>query len=196
MLAKLEKEIPEMKLRLLGLRVSNLVSTKKIGINFFGVTAQPKLTPAHSPEISAQASDQNAEHDIGAEEAFENAARQEQQDEMNDLEQLSQEAAGLSVTPDPPDAESTETTENITVESVDPQPEQWECPICGRPQVAEDRVFNDHVDFCLSKQTIREVVQDSTSQETTPMPANKKRKTQAQQSSTDVDPRQKRLFFS
>jgi DNA polymerase kappa len=196
MLAKLEKEIPEMKLRLLGLRVSNLVSTKKIGINFFGVTAQPKLTPAHSPEISAQASDQNAEHDIGAEEAFENAARQEQQDEMNDLEQLSQEAAGLSVTLDPPDAESTETTENITVESVDPQPEQWECPICGRPQVAEDRVFNDHVDFCLSKQTIREVVQDSTSQETTPMPANKKRKTQAQQSSTDVDPRQKRLFFS
>lgn len=197
MLAKLEKEIPEMKLRLLGLRVSNLVSTKKIGINFFGVTAQPKLTPAHSPEISAQASDQNAEHDIGAEEAFENAARQEQQDEMNDLEQLSQEAAGLSVTPDPPDAESTETTENITVESVDPQPEQWECPICGRPQVAEDRVFNDHVDFCLSKQTIREVVQDSTSHETTPIPSNnRKRKTQAQQSSTDLNSRQKRLFFS
>jgi DNA polymerase kappa len=196
MLVKLEKEIPGMKLRLLGLRVSNLVSTKKLGINFFGV-AQPKPIPAQPPNTNAHVSDSNVEHDIGAEEAFENAARQEQQDEMNDLEQLSQEAAGLSVTLDPPGAESTETTVSTTAESVDPQPEQWECPICGRPQVADDRVFNDHVDFCLSKQTIREVVQDSTSQEATPIPANnKKRKTQAQPSSADVDPRQKRLFFS
>lgn len=197
MLVKLEKEIPGMKLRLLGLRVSNLVSTKKVGIDFFGVAAQPKVIPAQPPDTSVQVSDFNVEHDIGAEEAFENAARQEQQDEMNDLEQLSQEAAGLSVTPDPLGAERTETTTNITVKSVDPQPEQWECPICGRPQSADDRVFNDHVDFCLSKQTIREVVQDSTSQETTPIPSNnRKRKTQAQQSSTDLNPRQKRLFFS
>ncbi|KAJ5890392.1 uncharacterized protein N7473_006620 [Penicillium subrubescens] len=196
MLVKLEKEIPGMKLRLLGLRVSNLVSTKKLGINFFGV-AQPKPIPAQPPNTNAHVCDSNVEHDIGAEEAFENAARQEQQDEMNDLEQLSQEAAGLSVTLDPPGAETTETTVSTTAESVDPQPEQWECPICGRPQVADDRVFNDHVDFCLSKQTIREVVQDSTSQEATPIPANnKKRKTQAQPSSADVDPRQKRLFFS
>ena len=193
MLAKLEKEIPGMKLRLLGLRVSNLVSTKKVGINFFGVTAQP--TPVQTPEPSAQGDDVNVAHDIEAEEAFENAARQEKQDEMNDLEQLSQEAAGLSVTPDPPDAGILENTEGAAMDSVVVQPEQWECPICSRPQVADDRLFNDHVDFCLSRQTIREVVQDN-SQEVSPTPANKKRKIQAQQSSADADPRQRRLFFS
>ncbi|CEJ55003.1 hypothetical protein PMG11_01287 [Penicillium brasilianum] len=195
MLVKLEKEIPSMKLRLLGLRVSNLVSTKKAGINFFGVPTQPKSIPAENPEPNAPLSDANAEHDIGAEEAFEDAARQEKQDEMNDLEQLSQEAADFSVTPDPSGSGRTETIEKFPVESAGPQPEQWECPICGRPQVAEDRVFNDHVDFCLSKQTIREVAQD-TSHEVASVPFNKKRKIPAQQSPADFDPRQKRLFFS
>lgn len=195
MLVKLEKEIPEMKLRLLGLRVSNLISTKKVGINFFGVTVQPKPTPGDTPEQSALEVDPNSEHDIGAEEAFENAARQEKQDEMNDLEQLSQEAVGLSVPCDPLGTESTESTGSTAKDLVDPQPEHWECPICGRPQVADDRVFNDHVDFCLSKQTIREIAQD-TFQDVPSIPSTKKRKTPAQQSSADFDPRQKRLFFS
>ncbi|KAJ5175744.1 uncharacterized protein N7482_001621 [Penicillium canariense] len=185
MLIKLEKEIPGMKLRLLGLRVSNLVSTKKVGVNFFGVAAPPKPTPVQ-PSDQSEALDVNTEHDIGAEEAFENAARQEVQDEMNDLEQLSQEAAGLSVTP-APGSTAADVTEH--------QPVQWECPICGRPQAPDDRAFNDHVDFCLSKQTIREVVQDS-SQEMSAILPSRKRKTSAQQSHTDVDPRQKRLFFS
>lgn len=193
MLAKLEKENPEMKLRLLGLRVSNLVSTKKVGISFFGVTTQP--SSVQTPGPSAQGDDANVEYDIEAEEAFENAARQEKQDEMNDLEQLSQEAAGLSVTPDPPDAGIFESTEGAAMDSVVVQPGQWECPICSRPQVADDRLFNDHVDFCLSRQTIREVVQDN-SQEVSPTPANKKRKIQAQQPPADADPRQRRLFFS
>lgn len=193
MLAKLEKEIPGMKLRLLGLRVSNLISTKKVGINFFGVAAQ--ATSVQTPEPRAKGDDVNGGHDIEAEEAFENAARQEKQDEMNDLEQLSQEAAGLSVTPDPPDAGIFESTKGAAMDSVVAQPEQWECPICSRPQVADDRLFNDHVDFCLSRQTIREVVQDN-SQEVSPTPASKKRKIQAQQSPADADPRQRRLFFS
>ncbi|KAL9003631.1 MAG: hypothetical protein Q9188_003508, partial [Gyalolechia gomerana] len=35
----------------------------------------------------------------------------------------------------------------------------WHCPICNRPQIASDRGFNEHVDFCLSRGTIREVVE-------------------------------------
>ncbi|KAJ5300352.1 Amino acid/polyamine transporter I [Penicillium atrosanguineum] len=178
MLVKLEKEIPGMKLRLLGLRCSNLVSTKKAGINFFGVTTQPRSSAAQTTETSVQKDD----HEIGPEEAFESSARQEVQDEMNDLEQLSQEAAHF------PD-----TGESSGAVNPGSSPAQWECPICGRPQVADDRVFNDHVDFCLSRQTIREVVED-TSQEEPSAPASRKRKP-SQPSTANNDTRQKRLFF-
>lgn len=178
MLAKLEKDIPGMKLRLLGLRCSNLVSTKKAGINFFGVATQPRSSSMPILETPVQKDD----HEIGPEEAFESSARQEVQDEMNDLEQLSQEAAHLPDEGEPSGAADP-----------DSPPAQWECPICGRPQVADDRVFNDHVDFCLSRQTIREVVED-TSQEEVSAPACRKRKP-TQPSTVDSDSRQKRLFF-
>ncbi|CAI7618693.1 unnamed protein product [Penicillium pancosmium] len=178
MLIKLEKEIPGMKLRLLGLRCSNLVTTKKTGLNFFGFTTQPKPPTVELPEP-------NKEHEIGAEEAFEAAARQEVQDEMNDLEQLSQEA----VIPGP----SAPTIETGPVEE---PPAQWECPICSKPQVADDRGFNDHVDFCLSRQTIREATQDTHSVVDEPslaIAASRKRK--PVNTGGQEDPRQKRLFF-
>lgn len=165
MLAKLEKDIPDMKLRLLGLRCTHLISIKKAGINFFGAVAHPKSSVSSAVRA-------NPEHDIGAEEAFEEAARQEVQDEMNELEKLSQETSDLP-------EETNQTTAS------------WVCPICSRPQVADDRVFNDHVDFCLSRQTIREVVQDTT--QGVPIPG-RKRKT-ASQSGPEGDLRQKRLFF-
>ncbi|KAJ5707839.1 hypothetical protein N7488_007640 [Penicillium malachiteum] len=176
MLVKLERDIPGMKLRLLGLRCTNLVSTKKPGINFFG-TAAPPIKPA----LIENSDGNTTEHEISAEEAFETAARQEIQDEMNDLEQLSQEAANI---PDsPPVAKSTNPS----------PPPQWDCPICGRAQPAEDRIFNDHVDFCLSRQTILQAVQDTSepSEQGSSAPS-RKRKPISQSSS---DPRQKRLFF-
>ncbi|KAJ5681356.1 uncharacterized protein N7477_001296 [Penicillium maclennaniae] len=174
----LEKEIPGMKLRLLGLRCSNLVSTKKPGINFFGIATQP--APGSVPTTKTRI--QRDDYEIGPEEAFESAARQEVQDEMNDLEKLSQETAHLS-------------DEGESISAIDPDspPAQWECPICGRPQVADDRVFNDHMDFCLSRQTIREVV-DDTSQEEASIFARRKRKP-TQTSTVDSNARQKRLFF-
>ncbi|KAJ5573298.1 hypothetical protein VI817_008091 [Penicillium citrinum] len=193
MLIKLEKEIPGMKLRLLGLRCSNLVSTKKAGLNFFGFTAQPKPmpeTPAE-PEKLADPGVSTAgveEHNIEAEEAFEAAALQERQDEMNDLEQLSQEAI-ISVPT---------TTIESGGEPVTKPPAQWECPICSRPQPADDREFNDHVDFCLSRQTIREATQDTHSTTVdTPLHltgGHRKRKP-INAGGQQEDPRQKRLFF-
>ena len=37
----------------------------------------------------------------------------------------------------------------------------WQCPICNRDLPAEDGAFNEHVDFCLSRSTIRDFVQES-----------------------------------
>ncbi|KAE8355711.1 hypothetical protein BDV28DRAFT_128465, partial [Aspergillus coremiiformis] len=176
MLEKLEKEIPNFKLRLLGLRCSNLVSTKKGGIDFFGWATRSK----HTVELTPDA----AEQEISAEEAFERAARQEIQEDMNDLEKLSQEISdhnevnGSGETPFSPS---------------EPQPTYWNCPICSKPQPADDRTFNDHVDYCLSRQTIKEVIQGA-SQDSEPVPLKtRKRKSTSQE---PVDPRQKRLFFT
>ncbi|KAJ6151677.1 hypothetical protein N7470_006805 [Penicillium chermesinum] len=187
MLAKLEKDIPGMKLRLLGLRCSNLVSTKKISVNFFGPASAHQRPRTVEPPP-------HQDHEIGAEEAFEAAARQEVQDEMNDLEQLSQET-GLPG----------QGAEDVSAGGgIDGPPVQWDCPICGRPQIADDRTFNDHVDFCLSRQTIREVVQDTSETALSnlmasnpPNPPNliRKRKNPSQPVSSEPDPRQKRLFF-
>ncbi|KAJ5313080.1 hypothetical protein PENANT_c018G04161 [Penicillium antarcticum] len=188
MLAKLEKDIPGMKLRLLGLRCSNLVSTQKVGINFFGVFTQPKPTPEPSSESTPT---EKADHEIDAEEAFESAARQEIQDEMNDLETLSQETPNVPVVREP---EEPAVPEKSTSETVEPPP-MWDCPICSRPQIADDRIFNEHMDFCLSRQTIREVVQDNTEEPTPSIPANSRKRKTPQTSPPETDPKQKRLFF-
>ncbi|KAL5358654.1 hypothetical protein BJX96DRAFT_45892 [Aspergillus floccosus] len=175
MLEKLEKEIPNMKLRLLGLRCTHLVSTKKAGIDFFGW--------ARSGKPSTGSADASGEHEIGAEEAFEQAARQEIQEEMNDIEKLSQEVPDGGE--NPADQEPGAKAER--------QPEYWECPICSKPQPAEDKLFNEHVDFCLSKDTIRQAVQGAKEPTPEPVPGkNRKRKGTSQ----EVDPRQKRLFFT
>ncbi|GLA32657.1 DNA/RNA polymerase [Aspergillus phoenicis ATCC 13157] len=175
MLEKLEKEMPDLKMRLLGLRCTNLVSTKKVGIELFGFTSRPK--PA-----SDMSTDPPVEQEIETEEAFEKAAREELQEELDNLEKLSQEVS-----------EATELKQDE--KGVDAsQPVYWDCPICSRPQVAEDRAFNDHVDYCLSRQTIKEAVQGASSDvPLEPLAASKTRKRRATES---PDPRQKRLFFS
>lgn len=176
MLEKLEKEIPNMKLRLLGLRCTNLVTTKKGGIDFFGWASRSKPTAEPTPDT--------AEQEISAEEAFERAARQEIQEDMNDLEKLSQEVSEPN--------EINESGENPAAPS-EPQPTYWDCPVCSKPQIAEDRTFNDHVDYCLSRQTIKEVIQGVSPESEPAPPKTRKRKGTSQE---PVDPRQKRLFFT
>ncbi|KAL4790179.1 hypothetical protein BDV19DRAFT_348755 [Aspergillus venezuelensis] len=184
MLEKLEKEIPNMKLRLLGIRCTNLVSTKKFDMSFFGAAARKKPATDISNEL--------VEQEISAEEAFEKAAREEIQCEMQDLERLSQETPqGGSDLPE----DSPTPVPNMTPD----QQTYWDCPICSMPQVADDRKFNDHVDYCLSKQTIKEAIQDDSSQpqpqpQSQPAPSStRKRKSNSRET---VDRRQKRLFFT
>ena len=198
MLDKLEKEIPSFKLRLMGLRCTHLVSTDKAGINFFGMHRRSSADEElHSAKTKV---DEDGEWEVWPEEEFEEAARQERQDEMNELERLSQEQQALDDTcalepltqeehleesnrrhkhgreilpnPTPKKPNTTSTRElgpsvgfqkpatGYVPPSKAEDKKPWTCPICARPQSASEKDFNDHIDFCLSKQTIKEAVTD------------------------------------
>ncbi|KAL9017465.1 MAG: hypothetical protein Q9185_005227 [Variospora sp. 1 TL-2023] len=102
MFQKLEREIPGMKLRLMGLRCTHLVSTKKAeDVDFFGLT-RPLSSSAKSTVSSLHRHHRTMETDANGherqicpvEDDFETAARQERRQEMEQLEQhLSQEHA-------------------------------------------------------------------------------------------------------
>ena len=161
MMTKLEKEIPGMKLRLMGLRCTGLVSTKKTETDFFGMQRPQPLTDEtlSSVQSDGNLTDQNGGWEVWPEEEFEEEVRQERDDEMQELERLSQEdqleednrrhKSGREILPNPK-------RENSTKESTT---QIWNCPICGLPQAANDDGFNQHIDYCLSRQTIKEAVQ-------------------------------------
>ncbi|KAJ4366599.1 hypothetical protein N0V95_000100 [Ascochyta clinopodiicola] len=145
MLEKLMREIPNMKLRLMGLRVTHIISTKKPGIDFFGRNRLSGNTPTKK-----RINRSGGEWEIWPEQDFEEAAAQERNDEMNELEQLSQEYERTQIREDIGTA--------ITPKSVSVLDEQWTCPICTLPQPPDDSTFNAHIDFCLSRDTIKEAV--------------------------------------
>jgi DNA polymerase kappa len=162
MLEKLMKEIPNMTLRLMGLRVTNIVSTKKPGIDFFGRRRTSSTKPKPSRKESTE-----GECEVWPETEFEEAARQERDDEMNELEKLSQEQ----------ESSASKAAGQETAEA-------WICPICATSQPPDDASFNAHIDFCLSRQTIKEAVKatsppeprHSSSKPTKPMPTKAKGK--------------------
>ncbi|KAF2440382.1 DNA/RNA polymerase [Karstenula rhodostoma CBS 690.94] len=160
MLEKLIKEMPNLKLRLLGLRCTHLVSTKKPGIDFFG---RQRAMTTSKPNVSSESNEKDGEWETWPEEEFEEAARQERDDEMNELEKLSQEYNEQQRS-----GNGTRTQEPQAIQE-GVQEELWTCPICTLPQAPEDAAFNAHIDFCLSRQTIKEAVK-----ETAPTPAPSK----------------------
>ena len=190
MLTKHEKEIPGMKLRLMGLRCTHLVSTKKIGMDFFGMR---RLSSADGESSPAKARvDSEGKWEVWPEEEFEEAARQERQDEMNELEQLSQEkepeepdqlpanerleeanrrhkhGREILANPDPTyrGPNSSVGFQKPATNPVPPAKKEepfWSCPICARPQPTDGKDFNDHIDFCLSKRTIKEAARETSS---------------------------------
>ncbi len=156
MMAKLEREIPGMKLRLMGLRCTHLISTQRGEVDFFGprglknIFISPKSKGASAGEMAE-------EWESWPEEESEEAARQEREDEMDALEIISQNDIRIE--------EETLFKKPSTEE--DAEERAWPCPICDRPQPANDKEFNSHIDFCLSRKTIREAV-DQTSPPVTP----------------------------
>lgn len=177
MLAKLEKEMPTMRLRLMGLRCTHLVSTKKIDVE--GFFAQKSTT--------SKTSQQAEQWEVWPDEEFEENARREREEEVEQVMRLSQEQqdaheqrqrdlpfpgvdvndADIAIPQDFSTADWHEPFGKYKYGSVENTPEKpkskdslgtWDCPICGSAQPANDRDFNTHIDSCLSKQTIRDAV--------------------------------------
>lgn len=203
MLTKLEQEFPGMRLRLMGLRCTHLVSMKKPDtMAFFGfkrrATEEDPSTSASTPNGSPSStakrriatSEEDQWEDIPPELLFESYERQERISDFEALESLSQEIElqkrrhhGKEIVPNPKKGESVEE-------------EWWDCPICGRPQEANERVFNDHIDLCLSRQTIRDVVQETAGErekERERSPVKRVRSTSTVEKGRD--PKQRKLFF-
>ena len=140
MLAKLEKEYAPMRLRLMGLRCTGLVSTQKMEVDFFGVKRA-----AGEPDKSRKPVTDADGWEVWPEADFEDEAKREREEDMRGMEQLSQEY---------------EAEKNHQEAKEEPKEQFWECPICRRPQPADDTLLNQHIDTCLSREAIKEVVQD------------------------------------
>ncbi|KAM3084071.1 hypothetical protein ACMFMG_001821 [Clarireedia jacksonii] len=205
-LEKLESEIPGMTLRLMGLRCTHLVSMKKPDTRaFFGFRKQDSTeaangeaesqSPSSGPKRKASVlqTDESEEWEVWPEELlFEDAERQEREDELQELEHLSQledhdprRHHGKEVVPNPKPKDAKEE-------------EWWDCPVCQRPQPTNEKEFNEHIDLCLSRQTIRDAVQETSSSMTgnvvrpqTSVASAKKK----DRSSTPSDPKQRKLCF-
>ncbi|OTA76961.1 hypothetical protein M434DRAFT_25975 [Hypoxylon sp. CO27-5] len=158
-LARLEEEKPGMKLRLMGLRCTHLISTKKPDARaFFGL---PPLKMETGMGVSQGLEDDNYRHH------------------------------GREIVPNSKRPAPTQ------------EPEAWwNCPICSRPQPTDERLFNEHIDLCLSRQAIRDTVQKDcvrSPNSTTDTPAPKRLKGASEKKrnrgSTPADPRQTKLFF-
>ncbi|EKG15350.1 DNA-repair protein UmuC-like protein [Macrophomina phaseolina MS6] len=162
-LAKLEKEIPGLKLRLMGLRVTHLVSMKKGPVDFFGLNKRKMPVPSNQDaqravDVEKDKANDDGEWEAWPEEEFEEAARQEREAEFAATLRLSQQE----------DQDRRKEGEQRSRESGEPAETHWDCPICLRPQPANDREFNDHIDFCLSKDTIKETIKEANETGTPP----------------------------
>lgn len=191
-LAKLEHEMPGMRIRLMGLRCTHLVSTKRPDTTaFFGLKPGSGATsnePGKVLRTTTQVKDDQVRGLIPAE-----------LPEQDDIHTINADGElrspyrrhGKEILPNPNPAD-------MAPQAPD---EWWECPICSRPQPADERRFNSHIDECLSRQTIRDAVQQeqqvSSIRGLTPEPKRprigpeKKRGRQG----AGQDPKQKKLCF-
>ncbi|CAF3594866.1 unnamed protein product [Fusarium graminearum] len=190
-LTKLEQDMPGMRLRLMGLRCTHLVKTKKPDtMAFFGFKPRRTDSEERKPEetLKRKASDdgeweQWPEADFQLEDA--DGLLEGSSSNQDTPEQSPGRRHGKEIVPNP-----------IKAGAVEEQ--WWDCPICSRPQAANERQFNEHIDLCLSRQTIREAIQtDSTSIRRDPTPESKRPRTiEKKRGRPKVpDPKQKQLFF-
>ncbi|TLS28640.1 hypothetical protein PpBr36_01882 [Pyricularia pennisetigena] len=158
MLARLEKEKPGFSCRLMGLRCTNLVSTKKPDTAaFFGLRTHRSGSGEADVVVAKDGVDETSEEaGFNMDEEEWEQWPEEEFGEGVEVNHQERELYGPSpylkngrvVLPNPKPAK-------------DPPPEEelWDCPICARPQTANEREFNEHIDMCLSRQAIRETVQ-------------------------------------
>ncbi|TGO19916.1 hypothetical protein BTUL_0002g01650 [Botrytis tulipae] len=218
MLEKLEAEMPGLTLRLMGLRCTNLISMKKPDtMAFFGFRKQDSRendvgenerkssSVAKRKASDLQEDDSEERWEVWPEEfLFEDAERQEREEEFKEMESLSQleendprRHHGKEIVPNPKPKDGTVVEE-----------EWWDCPVCQRPQATNEKEFNEHIDLCLSRQTIRDVVQETSGVPETPSASGSGHKSQIGSSrkikagekskdkgNTPSDPKQRKLCF-
>ncbi|KAI0890966.1 DNA/RNA polymerase [Annulohypoxylon nitens] len=199
-LAKLEQDIPGMKLRLMGLRCTHLISTKKPDARaFFGLRPLRESTNGIMPDgVSDQKLNEASQADADV----------QQQDT---LEYIPDDSHGKLI---PSNNEIGEYVPDDDIrrhgKEIVPNPkrkapiedEWWDCPVCSRPQPTDERLFNDHIDLCLSRQTIRDTVQQEhvhtpnpTGSISTPKRLKNGGEKKRGRTTSSIDPRQKKLFF-
>ncbi|KAJ4291483.1 hypothetical protein N0V88_006080 [Collariella sp. IMI 366227] len=141
MLVKLEQEMPGMRLRLMGLRCTHLLSTKKPDARAFFGLRQHRTGPG---DTAGDASITDGRGETEGEPDGENGAFSGQ--EVEDTPGFRRH--GKEILPNPVKEQFARFEEEL-----------WDCPVCARPQPAEERQFNEHIDLCLSRQAIRDTVQ-------------------------------------
>lgn len=210
MLVKIEQEMPGMKLRLMGLRCTHLVSTKKPDtLAFFGLKPRRADSGDSIPETPAKrkAEDNEGQWETWPEEALDGTDAELEAsasalwgNERDDDFDENYRHHGKEIMPNP--------TPKRNSAAPKEEEEWWDCPICSRPQPADERQFNEHIDLCLSRQTIRDAVQRDAGS-ISPVKrigessdANKRLKTSVGEkkrgrgsNTATPDPRQRKLFF-
>jgi len=183
-LTKLEHDVPGLRLRLMGLRCTHLISTKKPdAMAFFGlkkrpasgeVEAEPGLVRRSQGQVgrgSGSGGDEEPESeweqwpeeeldgyevDISPVEDDKEPQYGDNHDSNNNIK----DGIGAAGEVTPHRRHGKEIVPNPTPkQSAKPEEEWWDCPICNRPQAANERAFNEHIDLCLSRRTIRDAVQ-------------------------------------
>ncbi|KAK5943645.1 hypothetical protein PMZ80_004653 [Knufia obscura] len=232
MLTKLEKEIPNMRLRLMGLRCTSLLSTRKADVDSFFANAKRGRKSNGAPR------DHEDEWETWPDEEFENAARNERQAEFEELKHWSQEQEqghqmdhtadhtfnspfpGTDVLGHPkPQTQDLSTADwhepfgrykygsapntpdKPQLAKQNSKDDTWDCPICGVAQSANDKDFNEHIDLCLSRNTIRDAVAEAGGppEDDERPPARPSSAAGMKRKATmvsDGDRKQKKLFFA
>ncbi|KAI1485700.1 hypothetical protein F5X96DRAFT_689980 [Biscogniauxia mediterranea] len=213
-LTKLQQEVPSMKLRLMGLRCTNLVSTKKPDARaFFGLKPLRAEPVGGSTAISRKRSAGSIDDDLEGEavstdtvhslllDAPQQAGSKtpELKDDASAQDEGGYRHHGKEILPNPTKAPPP------PQQAQEQEEEWWDCPICSRPQPADERLFNDHIDLCLSRQAIRDTVQEEDSKRSptktsADMPPSKRLKGSGDKKRGrppgSHDPRQTKLFFN
>lgn len=204
MLIKLEQDFPGMVLRLMGLRCTHLVSMTKPNTSlFFGLRKWPSANEndcARSATLRhaglkrrLSSVDDNSNWEVSGEDDFEETENDERKPQFEESNHSGREA-GMAI------SQLTERNPSQPVGTTGkPQEEFWDCPVCSRPQAAHEKMFNEHIDICLSRQTIREAVQDLSNGPFEPrtLETIKRTRHDAKNSTkSTVDGRQTRLRFT
>ncbi|RPB11410.1 IMS-domain-containing protein [Morchella conica CCBAS932] len=164
LLAGLEVEFRPLRLRLMGLRMTQLVDANR---------GPGRLEELFKNAGTAGAGKRKRERDdegweVWPEEEFTQmkAASGEQEEDIlllsqhevvdSDEEEGEETSAAAAAA-----AEVAVNSKNANAPEQAPEEERWPCPICTRMLPAEDALFNEHVDFCLSRETIKEAVKGS-----------------------------------